>query len=422
MARRLAALAVLLAVHSLFSLAHAAEKIKITHLSATAHSESWQNYLHEMAELFVAEYPHYEIDIQTGNDEKFLTMTLGGVTPDVTDLPTHGQSAAVADGLFINLRPLLEREPDLLAKYPPAILDALTTPDGILFMLPIEIYSIVTWYNVDMLNEAGLALPADLGDDWTWETMTEYARKLTKRDSNGVVTVWGLDSMTSRPYIQTVQAGGNFFNRDIFPTESRLLSEPVITGIEFIRRLIWEEQVTRSPQAAARRFYQSGAAIDVIDGPGILGTYMRGVDFAWDVTLQPHGPANNATNVSLNGYMIHSYSANQDAAWEWVKFIATTEDAQQRFARHTGRLPIFREVAEIWDRLLPVPLPSNWTAFFEQSIHPANIYLKEGVMRNTQITTILSQQLGRVWRGEASTRAALEEADRQIRPLLAGEI
>ena len=39
----------------------------------------------------------------------------------------------------------------------------------------------------------------------------------------------------------------------------------------------------------------------------------------------PYGPDNNATNVSLNGFEISAHSANKDAAWEWVKFIGTTE-------------------------------------------------------------------------------------------------
>lgn len=417
--RRWPVVVAVLLVCALVSVAHAAEKVTITHLSSTAHSDSWQQFLHEMAELFEQAYPHYEVDIQVGNLDNFLVMAAGGISPDVLDLPTHGAGTAAADGLFLDIGKFLAREPHIAERIPQAMLDALTTPDGILFMLPVEVYSIVTWYNLDMINEAGLTPPADLGDDWDWATMREYGRKLTKRTGDGVVEVWGIDRIRSRPYIQVLQAGGSFFDRDIFPTESLLLSEPVITAIEFIEQLLWEDQVSHTPGVAASYLYHGKAAVDVVDGPGIIGTNMRNVTFNWDVAPQPYGPANNATNVSLNGFEISAQSAHPEAAWEWVKFIGTTEDAQRRFAQHTGRLPVMREVAQIWDQLLPVPLPNNWTAFFEQSIHPENIFLKEGIVKDDRIITVLNQQLNRVWQGQTSTRLALEEADRQIRQFLA---
>ena len=68
-------------------------------------------------------------------------------------------------------------------------------------MLPIEVYSIVTWYNLDMLRQAGLTPPAELKPgEWTWQLMREYGRKLTKdEDGDGIAEIWGLDRMRSRP-------------------------------------------------------------------------------------------------------------------------------------------------------------------------------------------------------------------------------
>ena len=195
------------------------EVTTITHLSTTAHSESWQEFLYEMAGLFEEANPQYKVDIQIGAYEKFLVMIAGGVSPDVLDLPTHGAGSAVADGLFLDLRPYLTRERRLADKFPKPMLDALTSPDGTLFMLPIEAYSIVTWYNLDMLNGAGLTPPAQLGQKWNWDTMREYGRKLTKRNADGSVQVWGLDA-SEPPIHPDGQAGGNFFDRDIFPTQS----------------------------------------------------------------------------------------------------------------------------------------------------------------------------------------------------------
>ena len=58
-------------------------------------------------------------------------------------------------------------------------------------------------------------------------------------------------------------------------------------------------------------------------------------------------------------------------------------------------------------------------AFFEQSVHPDNVFLKEGLVTDARITNTLNNQLMRVWRGEVSARVALEEADRIITALFA---
>ena len=261
-------------------------------------------------------------------DEKFLVMA-AGIAPDVLDLVTQVTAPLIAQDMFMDLNKFLD--PKTRNLIPTAMLNALTTPSGLLFMLPVEVYSIVTWYNLDMIRQAGLTPPAELKpEEWTWERMREYGRKLTvDSDGDGVAEIWGLDRMRSRPYIQTVQAGSNFFDRDIFPTKSLLLSEPVVTAIEFIEKLIWQDRVTQPATVGGNTYlYHNRAAIDVVDGPGIIGTRMKGVPFEWDVALQPYGPVNNATNVSLNGFQISAQTKNPEAAWKWV-FVGTTERAQQ---------------------------------------------------------------------------------------------
>ena len=420
--RQTVVLSLVLAVALIVSLpCLGAAPVKITHLSSASHSESWQDFLREMKAPFEQENPGIEIEIITDAkpDEKFLVMAAGGIAPDVLDLVTQVTAPLIAQDMFMDLNKFLD--PQTRNLIPPAMLNALTTPSGLLFMLPVEVYSIVTWYNLDMIRQAGLTPPAELKpEEWTWERMREYGRKRTvDSDGDGVAEIWGLDRMRSRPYIQTVQAGSNFFDRDIFPTKSLLLSEPVVTAIEFIEKLIWQDRVTQPATVGGNTYlYHNRAAIDVVDGPGIIGTRMKGVPFEWDVALQPYGPVNNATNVSLNGFQISAQTKNPEAAWKWVKFVGTTERAQRSMATHTGRLPMLARVARTWNTCVP-DLPPNWMAFFEQSVHPDNVFLKEGLVTDARITNTLNNQLMRVWRGEVSARVALEEADRIITALFA---
>ena len=268
--RQTVVLSLVLAVALIVSLpCLGAAPVKITHLSSASHSESWQDFLCEMKAPFEQENPGIEIEIITDAkpDEKFLVMAAGGIAPDVLDLVTQVTAPLIAQDMFMDLNKFLD--PQTRNLIPPAMLNALTTPSGLLFMLPVEVYSIVTWYNLDMIRQAGLTPPAELKpEEWTWERMREYGRKLTvDSDGDGVAEIWGLDRMRSRPYIQTVQAGSNFFDRDIFPTKSLLLSEPV-TAIEFIEKLIWQDRDAAGDRRRQYVFYHNRAAIDAVDGPG----------------------------------------------------------------------------------------------------------------------------------------------------------
>ena len=179
--RQTVVLSLVLAVALIVSLpCLGAAPVKITHLSSASHSESWQDFLREMKAPFEQENPGIEIEIITDAkpDEKFLVMAAGGIAPDVLDLVTQVTAPLIAQDMFMDLNKFLD--PQTRNLIPPAMLNALTTPSGLLFMLPVEVYSIVTWYNLDMIRQAGLTPPAELKpEEWTWERMREYGRKLT---------------------------------------------------------------------------------------------------------------------------------------------------------------------------------------------------------------------------------------------------
>jgi len=57
------------------------------------------------------------------------------------------------------------------------------------------------YYNVEMLNAAGIQPASGVGDRWTWEKTLEVARKLTRTAADGSTAVWGLTiEQVDRPY------------------------------------------------------------------------------------------------------------------------------------------------------------------------------------------------------------------------------
>lgn len=395
----------------------------ITHLSYGAHGDAWHEYLRLMKEAFEQEYPNHQVEIliESNPVEKFTVMIGAGISPDVLDFSTGQAAPFIPDGNFLDLRPWVERDRDVsLSDFPQPVLDGLTAPDGSLIGLPVSVYPITTWYNVDMLNEAGLALPDELGSGWTWDVMAEYGRKLTQdREGDGQIEVWGIDRIRARPYIQVAQAGGFYFDREMLPTESRLVSEPVLSALDYLHTIVVEDKTSQGldvPNLAQTYMWHGNSAMNVVDGPGAIPSY-EGAPFDWDVWMQPTGPDNNASAVFVTSFQISAHSDAPDAAWEWVKFITAREEAQQEFARVTGRVPILANVTRDLDRFVS-PLPKNWHVFLEQTLHPQNIG-GYGVVPDTRVTQVLNAYLASIWRGELPVRTAMQQAHEEISAIFA---
>jgi ABC-type glycerol-3-phosphate transport system substrate-binding protein len=111
---------------------------------------------------------------------KVLTQFSAGLAPDVMCLNAEQMPAFATKGVFLDLRPFLDKDPAIRLKdfYPEAV--SHYTYEGVLTALPRDIAPVaVVYYNKKIFDEAGLAYPKD---DWTLAQFLETAKKLTKRD------------------------------------------------------------------------------------------------------------------------------------------------------------------------------------------------------------------------------------------------
>ncbi len=396
-----------------------AAKVTITHLTYLDHSDSWHEFLRQMKPEFEELHPDYDVSIliDAQPDQKFAILVAAGESPDVCDMSTGQGASFIANGDFLDLRPWFQRTSrTALSMYAKPVLNGLTDPEGRLIAYPVSVYPIVTFYNLDLLHAAGLTPPAELGPGWTWDALAEYGRKLTKdHNADGVTDTWGIDRISSRPYIQVAQAGGLYFDREMLPTSSRLMSQPVVQAIEFLERIIVKDRTSQAPNTPNRAstYLPTGnAAISTVDGPGVIGTHLRGVPFEWDISLQPTGPSSNASAIFLSSFQISRHSAHPDAAWAWVDYIAGREESQQAFAKITGRVPVLPSIARKYNTVAD-NLPKNWSAFFTQMSQPDNI-TGYGVVGDRRITSVVNGAFDRVWSGQIPALTALKEADQTV--------
>lgn len=126
------------------------------------------------------------------------TRIASGDVPDIIG-PVGVRGRNGFKGLLLDLQPLIESNSVDLSKYPKALVDFYNVEGQGQIGLPYAIYPSFIYFNKDLFDEAGLPYPpqkyGDLydGQEWTVETMSELARKLTVDESGNDATMAEFD-------------------------------------------------------------------------------------------------------------------------------------------------------------------------------------------------------------------------------------
>lgn len=400
----------------------AAGKVTITHLTYLGHGEAWTKFVNQRAQEFMKKYPDITVRVQPESNPatKFTVMAAAGIAPDVTDMHSIMAFPFVADGYFLDLRPFMERDGIKVEQYVPATLKAYTGKDGSIYCLPMEAAADVTYYNEDMIDEAGLFTPTRLGEKWTWDALVSMGLKLT-RDTNGdgQIDIYGIDRATSMFGRGSIlqQAGAKLYDRWLNPSKSLYNTPEVEKALEFIADLIVKYRISPSPGMEKTYYIWTGkSAISTVDGPGIISAYLTDVPFRWDIAMQPAGPSGSGSWVPTNGWQISRTTKHPEAAWLWIKYLASEESVRE-WVRLTGRTPALI-AAQAHYVEFNKKAPRSWKVFFAAAIHP-NSFPGYFLSKAQQINTIVAPILNRVYKGELSAKVALEQIHRGVSAILA---
>jgi multiple sugar transport system substrate-binding protein len=415
------ALAFLLLVQcSLAAIPGVTASVQLTHYTYEAHGDFWREFLDLMAQRFQASTGvsvEFIVSPRPASEyrSKLLIMVATGTAPDVTD--THPMLGAplIAQGIFEDLTPYVRRDNFPLDQMPPVAVEGVTTPDGKLWGIPGSVYPVVTFFNADLFSESGLLNPRELGEQWTWETLISSARRLTRdKDGDGVYETYGTSRIVNRWEMQVHQAGGQLYDRVIYPTKSRFNSPEVLRAVEFIRSLHADNVAVTS--GTTYDVFRGTAGFTVVDGPGAISSF-RNVGFDWDIAGQPKGPANRAARVNPDGFQVIAHSPDKDAAWQWVRYLTGNADNQLELARISGRMPSLREAMVRYTRMSGINMPSNWSALIDTAFDPDG-YAAYVVPNATQIDAVVNPIMNRIWNGQLAPAVGLQQIHEVLPGLL----
>lgn len=219
--------------------------------------------------------------------------------------------------------------------------------DGVLYGLPRELNTLVTFFNKTMFDEAGLEDPYTLWEkgEWTWDKFIEVGQVLTDAGS----LVYGTGGYDNHPWMLDMlvrQNGTQMVSDDL--TTVNLTDPKAIEAYQFAIDLRLQHHMMPEPGAldgwAGTQFAGKQLAT-MFAGRWVVPLFSTITDFEWGTAPVPAGTAGSFTPLVGAFHHITKDSKNPEAAWELVKFMSDTT-AQSRSAELGLLIPVRRSVAE----------------------------------------------------------------------------
>jgi multiple sugar transport system substrate-binding protein len=396
----------------------AAEPVKIKVVSFLTYDENKQGAEAAVVAAFQAAHPEITVDFQLLPYADYFTSLktwiAGGTAPDVASLDLAMLQEMAASGSLVDLNPMIKSDNYDLGAYYQSTLDMFANNGG-QFGLPASYSNVVLYYNKNLFDAAGLAYP-DANMDWA--TFLADATKLTK-DTNGDGTneIFG----TARlwwPYYMLL-TGATPFNADA--TKCTLTDQNAIDGFQAMVDLTLKDKVAPSANDLAAQddwhMFEAGRIAMYPIGPWSISEFNDVIkDFDWDATTLPSGPTGKkVTFLFGNAYAVLSASKQQDAAFQFMKFVTGAEGDQIRQDAGFEIAPI-KSVAEgSFLKAMEGKKPANAKVFldsaaFAQSV-PTHAHWSE-------IADAISAQLDSALLGDITVPAAMQAACDTINPIL----
>lgn len=275
---------------------------------------------------------HPDIRIRTimsGPDpqQQLLTYCAGGRCPDVIMAWELLYSGLAERGVLLDLRTLLEQEPEyaqmLRRDSYPALYDTFAYAGG-QYALPEQWSGVFLYYNRELFATAGLTPPIRWRDAWSFDEFLDAARTLTKHKQWGFADAWV-------PYYSAacfgMNNGAHWFTPSVAPTRANLGDPRFAEGFQFYADLAVRHRV--APKVAdqlsisAPDLFRAGRAAMVLGGHWLYSEFAGQEGLSIDVTVLPvgpHGGPGAITDVGSTGLSIAADSPRVEQAWEFVKF------------------------------------------------------------------------------------------------------
>jgi multiple sugar transport system substrate-binding protein len=275
-------------------------------------------------------------------------------------------------------------------------------------------------YNKELLKAAGLPEPSVKWGDpsWSWDTLREYAIKLTKRSGN-ITTQWGVVILGDTGFEQTWTANAN--GEGLFGTDGSApgCNKEAREAIQYLTDLIHKDKVhplwgESNTGAKIDNLFLSGQAAIRFGGSQTFASLRQSATFDWDVAPIPMKKY-SYNDASLVCYGIPKKTKNPELAAKFLFYLGN-EYAQKIFAEQ-GNVPVTKKYAEKYY------IQSGIKPTHQQVVLDGMNYSKLINFSNytDEARRLYRVYLHRVLAGEMAVDEAMDKAKIEVEAALAGK-
>ncbi len=377
------------------------DKTEITYYSFSA-TPNYEDVLDDMVAAFEEENPDITVNTElvAYNDyfTKLQTRIAGGNAPDVFELNYETFLQYASKGTLADLSGFIDEDenfnPDQLNQ---EAFEAYQY-DGKQYGMVESFSNVLTFYNKDLFDEAGVDYPSA---DWTWEDELAAAEQITDQENN----VWGTYApVTMNEYFKiAAQNGGKLFNEAGEPTVN---NEANLEALDYMVNKVTESGVAPSPaemsgQAPADLFLNGQLGI-VHTGIWMFDAF-NDASFEWDVAVEA-GNTQKAHHFFANGLAVSADSDKQEAAYKFSAFMSASEEVAKLRVENSWELPAITDEAVLQPYLEQTP-PENRKAVFDAL---DSLVLPPAVENWGQISDVTNQEFEKALNEDKTTEEVLE--------------
>ncbi|MFB9277677.1 ABC transporter substrate-binding protein [Cohnella cellulosilytica] len=303
---------------------------------------NWQPLYNKLVKKFEESHPTIKVKMtnipEDGYFEKLNTAFAAGKGPDIwvgwyaTDEFDRGYIAPIDE--------FIEADDWDMSQYFQPIVDLrLKGADGKHYGLPRDYSSYVFLYNKDLFDKAQIPYPTD---DWTFEEFRNIAKQLTDADSQTYGTDIVSDGWGDSPLLWSL--GGDMISDDGWTVKGILDSPQTVKWFELGQQLVNDgsslpTSIAETMTGDNGPFGSGKVAISI----GSMWGYnsLKDLPFEFGAVSYPQIPGSeNYGWADVVSWFMNAKSKHQLETWQFMKFMSSTEIAQEVVEEMTWGPPI----------------------------------------------------------------------------------
>ena len=339
----------------------------------------------------------------------------GGSLPDVFWMHSNESERYMSNDMLLDLTDKIAESDKIDPENYPEDIWGLYTYDDKYYAVPKDVDTIALWYNKTMFDEAGLAYPTA---DWTWDDVSEAAKKLTKDDGSQYGLAVRNDNNQAGYYNLVYDNGGYIINED--KTKSGWDDPKTMEAMKTLEGWI-KDGVMPSIETMSENgedvLFQSGKVAMVLQGSWMVAAYRDNEYTAANCDLVEL-PKNAETGRRASVYNGLGWAAaangeHTEEAWKLLEYLGS-EEAQKKQAELGVTMSAYKGTSDAWAKSADFNLQAYLNMMDDLEIRP---YSKTTVTWENEDNEILKS----VYTGEKTMEEACKEMADQMNEKLVEE-